>query len=37
MVGKDASVLDLLTRLAPVRAPAFIARQMKRFLLSEKH
>jgi len=32
MVGKDARVLDILTRLAPVRAPAFIARQMKRFL-----
>jgi short-subunit dehydrogenase len=32
MVGKDARVLDVLTRLAPVRAPAFIARQMKRFL-----
>ena len=36
MVGKDARVLDFLTRLAPVRAPAFIGRQMKRFLLSEK-
>lgn len=32
MVGKDARVLDILTRLAPVRAPAFIARQLKRFL-----
>ena len=33
MVGADARVLDVLARLAPVQAPAFIARRVKSFLL----
>lgn len=36
MVGKDAWALDLLTRIAPVRSAALIARQLKKLIAPAK-